>query len=91
MNLTLGIIMDEFAAYRPVALKMKDATAQVRQFHYYTAELTGPASEYLYVGSVEKAGGVLDGNCPKHIIIIGDSIPDGKRTTLSCGLYCEKR
>jgi hypothetical protein len=75
MNLTLGIIMDEFAKYKPVALKMGDTTAQIRQFHYHTANLAEFVPECLYVGSTEIAAKALDKNCPKHIIISGDTIP----------------
>jgi hypothetical protein len=77
MYLTLGIIIDEFAEYKLIIHKMSNKTAKIRQFHYYPAELAGTAPEYLYVADAEQADRAFDKNCPRHIILCGDPVPQG--------------
>jgi hypothetical protein len=77
MYLSFNIIMDEFAGYRPIMHKMSDPAVQIRQFHYYMAGLSVIEPEYLYVADTEQADKAFVKNCPKHIIISGDTVPDG--------------
>jgi hypothetical protein len=49
MYLTLGIIIDEFAGYKPIIHKMSNKTTQIRQFHYYSDELAAPIELMFYV------------------------------------------
>ena len=74
MHLTLSIIMDELAGFKPIVHKMSNIIEQIQGFHYYSTESTEISSEYLYVGT-GKAGKVFGKNCPKHILITGDMIP----------------
>jgi len=76
MNLTLGVIIDGFSGYKPIMHKTSDKKAQIRGFHYYSAEFTETDPEYLYVINIDKVGKTFCDNCPKHVIISG-TIPDG--------------
>jgi hypothetical protein len=76
MNLTLGVIIDGFSGYKPIVHKINDKKAQIRGFHYYSAEFTETDPEYLYVINIDKIGRNFCDNCPKHIIISGN-IPEG--------------
>jgi len=75
MNLTLSIIIDGFLEYKPITHKISDTKAQIRGFHYYSPEFK-PDPDYVYVVSTEKAEKTFCGNCPKHIIILGNMPKD---------------
>jgi hypothetical protein len=77
MNLTLGIIIDEFSEYKPVIHKINDLKAQIRGFHYYSSEFTETDPDYLYISCGDKDGKEFGQNCPKHIIVFGKIIPKG--------------
>jgi len=72
MNLGLGIIIDGFSRYKPIAHKISDTKAQIRGFHYYSPDITEPDPDYVYVTGTEKAEKGFGKNCPKHIIITGN-------------------
>jgi hypothetical protein len=78
MNLTLGIIIDGFSGYKPILHKISDTKTQIRGFHYYSTEFTETDPDCMYLLSGDKAGKVFSQNCPKHIIIFGNSIPKDK-------------
>jgi hypothetical protein len=79
MELTLGLIMDELAPYKPVVHKMCNIEAEFRQFYYYDREFTETDPRCLYVlggtesGAVRSVANGKDG--PRHIILAGDTIP----------------
>jgi hypothetical protein len=77
MYLTLGMIVDDFFVYKPIVHKMSDPTARILGFHYYLTEFIETDPDYLYVSNAKKAGKVFCENCPKHIIISGNTIPKG--------------
>ncbi|WP_461256210.1 hypothetical protein [Treponema sp. R80B11-R83G3] len=72
MNLTLGIIVDGFSGYKPVLHKISNIKAQIRGFHYYSAELTETDPDYMYVVNSDKFTKGICENCPKHIVICGN-------------------
>jgi len=77
MELTTGIVIDGFSAYKPIAHKISDRKTQIRGFQFYSNEFTKTDHDYFYVISAEKIGKTLYKKCPKHIIILGNT-PQGK-------------
>jgi hypothetical protein len=72
MNLTMGVILDELAAYKPVIHKMGNPEAEFRQFHYYNRELAEFSPEYLYVLGCQENDAVFGKEVPRHAIVAGD-------------------
>ncbi|WP_461251863.1 hypothetical protein, partial [Treponema sp. R8-4-B8] len=72
MHMTLGIIIDGFSEYKPVLHKINNTKAQIRGFHYYSAELFETDPEYVYVVNSDKITKTFCENCPKHILICGN-------------------
>ncbi|MDR0294269.1 MAG: helix-turn-helix domain-containing protein [Oscillospiraceae bacterium] len=72
--LTLSIILDELSLYKPIVHKMRDPAERIRGIHYYSAEFFGTGSDYLFISS---AGEDFSENCPRHLIISGDAVPEG--------------
>jgi hypothetical protein len=80
MNLSLGIVLDELAAYKPIVHKANSMEAEFRQFHYYNCEFTESDPRNLYVidGTESDAvRSVANGkNGPRHIVVTGNSLPN---------------
>jgi hypothetical protein len=75
MYLSLGIILDELAPYKPIIHKiihkMRNTEAEFRQFHYYDRKFTETDPRCLYVLEGTESGAVLPGKPPAHAIIAG--------------------
>jgi hypothetical protein len=76
MKLSLGVILDELAVYKPVAHKTSNAGTEFRQFHYYNREITETSPDCLYVLSGQESCTDFDKNIPRHVIAAG-AIPGG--------------
>jgi hypothetical protein len=68
---------DRLSEYKPVVHKISDTKAQIRGFHCYSTEFTETDPDYAYISAGDKDGKVFGQKCPKHIIILGNSIPKG--------------
>jgi hypothetical protein len=79
MELTLGLILDELAPYKPVVHKMSNAEAEFRQFHYYNRELTEFDPKCLYVLGEMESGVTFGHNNPQNVIVAVDSLPIAMR------------
>jgi hypothetical protein len=71
MNLTLGVIIDGLAAYKPMIHKMGSADTEFRQFRYYDTKLVENDPECLYILD----GAVSGQNYPQHLIVAADTLP----------------
>jgi hypothetical protein len=75
MNLNLGVIIDGLSMFKPVVHKISGTKVQIRGFQCYSTEFSETDPDYVYITSSDKDGKVFDQKCPKHIIILGNSIP----------------
>jgi hypothetical protein len=71
MNLTLGVIIDGLAAFKPVVHKMRSTKVEFKQFYYYNTEISEINPSYLYVLNSL----FFRENFPRHIIVVADTLP----------------
>jgi hypothetical protein len=71
MNLSLGVIMDELAPYKPAAHTMRSSDVEFRRFSHYGAEVSEPDSGCLYVLDGRESPSFLGRNLPRHSIVAG--------------------
>jgi hypothetical protein len=72
MELTLGLILDELAPYKPVVHKMRNTEVEFRQFHYYDCKSTETDPRCLYVLAGTERGVGLSEKSPAHVSVAGE-------------------
>jgi hypothetical protein len=75
MNVSLDVIMDGLAAYKPVVHKICGAEAEYRRFCHYDDKLDTTDPQCLYVLNSRQAECLDRGDAPRHVIVAADTFP----------------